>query len=327
MSMKRLKVLLTAVGSSTAISVMKSFQMQHEYDVEVFGTDTNVKEYISGSAFCDHYTTVPPASDEKDYIHSLLELIDENAIDLFIPIVDEELEVVAKYHRIIEKETFLLLSPYETIRTCNDKYLTFDAMKREGIPVVPTILPEDLSEISSLLEESGLTFPLIAKPRRGRGSKDIYRLDSPADLGIIGRIENPILQEYATGQEFVVIMFCNRDGPVDSMTRKTIALKGGVTYQCEYVEEPGLVDYSKKISQSMKFFGPVHIQWFLSDHGAALLEINPRFNGATCFDSFCGYNYPLYALRMADTGDTGLPGKPKHFRMCRYWNEIYYPLL
>jgi len=324
--MKRMKVLVTAVGSSTAISVIKGFQMQHEYDVDIYGTDTNPGDRISGSAFCDHFFTVPPASDEPAYIEAILGLIEENEIDLFIPIVDEELEAVAKYGNSIERETFLLLSPYETIRTCNDKYLTYRTMQEHGIAAVKTILPKEPSETPSLIEENGLSFPLIAKPRRGRGSQDVYRLDCPDDLVLLKRIEDPVIQEYMTGQEYAVVMFCAGDRVAAALTRRTIALKGGVTYQCELVEEPDLIENAKKISRSMRFLGPVHTQWFFSDRQPALLEINPRFNGATCFESTCGYNYPLYALRMADGGDPGIPGELRPFRMCRYWSEVYHPL-
>ncbi len=324
--MKRLKVLLTAVGSSTAISVIKSFQMQHEYDVEVFGTDTNAGDQISGSAFCDHFTTVPPAADEERYIGAILELIEDNAIDLFIPIIDEELEVVAKYSMMIEKKTFLLLSPYETIRTCIDKYLTYGAMKKYGIPVLTTVLPGQISDISTVLEDNGLSFPLIAKPRKGRGSRDVYRLDSQDDLVLLNRIKDPVIQEFGTGQEYVVIMFCTGNGPVGVFTRKTINHRAGISYQCEFASEPTLVDYAMKIAQSIEFFGPANFQWFFSEKGPFLVEINPRLNATTCFDSSCGCNHPLYALRMADTGDPGFAGKPNPSRMCRYWNEIYYPL-
>ena len=324
--MKRIKVLVTAVGSSTAISVIKSFHMQHEYDVDIYGTDTNQGDRISGSAFCDHFFPVPPASDEPAYIEAILGLIEENAIDLFIPIVDEELEIVAKYGDIIKGKTLILLSPYETIRTCNDKYLTYRAMQEHGIAAAKTILLKEPSETSSLIEENGLSFPLIAKPRRGRGSQDVYRLDCPDDLVLLNRIEDPVIQEYLTGQEYAVVMFCTGDRMAAALTRKTIALKGGVTYQCELVEEPELIKNSEKIARSMRFLGPVHTQWFFSDSQPVLLEINPRFNGATCFESICGYNYPLCALRMADRGDPGIQGELRPFRMCRYWSEVYYPL-
>ncbi len=324
--MKTLNVLLTAVGSTPAISVMKSFKMQHEYDVEVVGTDTNARDQISGSAFCDHFMTVPPAADEREYIGAILGLIEENDIDLFIPIVDEELEVVAKYSRMIEKETFLLLSPYETILTCNDKYLTCGAMKRNGLPILTTVIPGDISEIPMLLKDDGLSFPVIAKPRKGRGSQQVYRLDSKDDLVLLNRITDPIIQELAGGEEYVVDTFCIRNRIIGIITRKTSLWRAGADYRSEFIPDSPLNDYAGKVIQSMEFLGPVNSQWFFSDKGPSLLEINPRFCGATCFNSYCGHNYPLYALRIADSGDPGLPGKPNPSRMCRYWDEVYHPL-
>jgi len=324
--MKMLNILLTAVGSTPAISVMKSLQMQQEYTVQVFGTDTNARDQISGSAFCDHFTTVPPANEENEYIGAILGLIEENDIDLFIPIVDEELEVVAKYSRMIERKTFLLLSPYETIRTCNDKYHTYTAMETYGIPAVKTIIPGDISEIPMLLKDNALSFPVIAKPRKGRGSRDVYRLDSPVDLVLLNRIEDPIIQEFASGEEYVVDVFCIRNQTAGIITRKITMWRAGVDYRSEFIPDSLLNDYTEKVLRSMEFLGPVNFQWFFSDKGPFLLEINPRFSGATCFNSYCGFNYPLYALRLVDTEDPGPPSKPNPSRMCRFWDEVYHPL-
>lgn len=324
--MKKLTVLLTAMGSTTAISVLKSFRMQDEYAVRVVGTDINQQDRISGSAFCDHFSIVPPAMDEIEYIEALRELIDRYTIDLVIPITDEELEVVAKHSESIPKECFLLLSPYETIRTCNDKYLTYCAMQSYDIPTLNSLVPDATTDIHEKIQDTGLSFPLIAKPRKGRGSQDVYRLDSPDDLVLLGRIPDPLIQEYAPGDVYTVVLFWTSGRSTHILTRKTTILKAGVAYQAEICCEPTLVDYSIKIAQSMEFIGPVNFQWLFTANGPQLLEINPRFNATSCFESYCGCNHALCALRLVDTGNPGPSRDPKPFRMCRYWNEVYHSL-
>jgi carbamoyl-phosphate synthase large subunit len=322
--MKPITVLLTSMGSTTAIGVVKSFRMQHEYNVKVVGTDINKPDRISGSAFCDFFSIVPPAADENEYMETLLGLIERYDIDLVIPITDEELEVIAKYSDRIRKRSFLLLSPYETIRTCNDKYLTYNAMQSYGIPTLDTMIPSP--DILEKIKNSGLTYPLIVKPRKGRGSQDLYRLNSPDDLVLLSRVENPLIQEYAPGPLHIVDMFCSGHTCSQIITRKNTILKAGVAYQSEISNEPSLVDYSMQIAKSMDFIGPVDVQWLFTAKGPRLLEINPRFNASSCFNAYCGCNHALCALRMADTGDPGPLCKPELFRMCRYWNEVYHSL-
>jgi carbamoyl-phosphate synthase large subunit len=324
--MKSLNVLITAIGSTTAISVVKSLRMQDEYAVRVVGTDINLEDRISGSAFCDHFATVPPAADEAEYIEALGELIDRYTIDLVIPITDEELEVVAKHSESIPKESFLLLSPYETIRICNDKYLTYCAMQSYGIPTLISLVPDATTGFHRKIKDAGLFFPLIAKPRKGRGSQDVYRLDSPDDLVLLGRIQDPLIQEYAPGDVYTVVLFRTAGRSTHTLTRKTTIMKAGVAYQAEICSEPTCVNYSVKIAQSMEFIGPVNFQWLFTANGPQLLEINPRFNATSCFESYCGCNHALCALRLVDTGNPGPSRDPEPFRMCRYWNEVYHPL-
>ena len=46
--MKKINVLITGVGSTTALSVIKGLRKQNEFDVFIVGTDINERDNITG---------------------------------------------------------------------------------------------------------------------------------------------------------------------------------------------------------------------------------------------------------------------------------------
>ena len=72
---KKINVLLTGVGSTTSLSVIKGLRKQNEFNVFIIGTDINKKVDIAGSNFCDLYFQIPLAIDEENYINSLIEIL------------------------------------------------------------------------------------------------------------------------------------------------------------------------------------------------------------------------------------------------------------
>src|SRR5688572_21248926 len=56
-SMPEVTVLITGLGSTTAVSVIKGFRQQHTFRVRIIGTDSHPHNLIAGSAFCDRFYT------------------------------------------------------------------------------------------------------------------------------------------------------------------------------------------------------------------------------------------------------------------------------
>ena len=236
--MKRVKVLVTGVGSTTAISVIKGLRIQNEFDVFIVGTDINEKNNIAGSKFCDKFFKVPPAVDEENYISALIDIIHSESIDLLIPIVDIELEVIARNKDIIEKLTYLLLSSYDTVMICNDKFRTYEFFNRLGIPTLKTILVDDFSNIENLLDHSGIEFPFIVKPRKGVGSRDVYKVQNKEELFLIKRVKDPMIQEMGRGQEYTIDVFCDGRKIISAVPRKRIETRAGVSVSYTHLTLP-----------------------------------------------------------------------------------------
>jgi carbamoyl-phosphate synthase large subunit len=322
--MKSLRVLITGVGSTTSLSVIKGLRKQQEYDVFIVGTDTNVDDNIAGSAFCDLFFQVPSAGHSGEYVAAIQELVSKHSIDLFIPIINDELEIIAENRKAIEKSTYVLLSSYDTVLTCNDKCKTFKFFNDLGLPTLKTIDVAGSRKPQELLSESGITFPFFAKPRKGLGSSDVYEIRNKEEIGLINRIKDPIIQEKALGQEYTIDVFCDGEKMITAVPRSRLETKSGISYKGKTEKDYRLVEYARIISEKLKIKGPANIQCFKKDDEVRFTEINSRFSGGLSLTIQSGVNTPLLALKLAAGEKLKVIEDFEIVEMCRYWDEVFY---
>lgn len=321
---KHLNILITSIGSTTAISVVKGLKDQKEFKVRIVGTDINEKTNIAGSNFCDKFYTVPLATDEKAYLLSLVKIIESESIDLLIPIHDIELEILAKNRNIIEDLTYLLLSSFKTILTCNDKVKAIQFFNSIGIPSPKTFLVEDYPDVLNQIAQLELKFPLISKPNKGVSSKDVYELLNEKDLFLINKVKDPIIQEKLKGVEYTIDVFCNGKNLIAAVPRIRLETRSGISYKGQTQKDEILINYAKRITESLEIKGPANIQCFKFNNEVKFFEINPRFSGGLPLTIAAGVNTPLLALKLF-TGEKLEPIENfKICKMCRYWQEVFY---
>lgn len=321
---KKINVLITDVGSTTALCIIKGLRKQDEFDVFIVGTDINAETSIAGSNFCNKFHVVPPAVDEENYINALENIIKSESIDLLVPNVDIELETLARNRSTLERSTCLLLSSYETVVTCTDKLRTYQFFNRAGIPSPKTIPAGNVEKLKDVLAKSGMKFPLIAKPRKGVSSRDVFEIGSEEELFLIKRIRDPIIQEKAKGQEYTIDIFHDGKKLISAVPRMRIETRSGISYKGQTDRDEKLINYAGKIAEGLNIKGPANIQCFKEGDEVKFTEINPRFSGGLILTIEAGVNTPLFALKMA-VGEELKPVRDfKVVRMCRFWEEVFY---
>lgn len=320
---KKINILITGVGSTTAISVIKGLKKQTEYKIKIIGTDIFKENNIAGSKFCDKFFVVPPATDESRYIAELSKIVDNEFIDILIPIVDIELEVIAKYKKRFQ-DTFVLLSSYDTIITCNDKIKTYKFFNKFKIPTLKTYDFKDLTSLNQKISDSKIKYPFIAKPRKGVSSREVYEIRSEEENILIQRINKPIIQEKGIGSEYTIDIFGDGKQIICAVPRKRIETRAGISYKGETVRNDKLIEYAHEIYKKLNFIGPANVQCFLTDQNIKFFDINPRFSGSLPLTIEAGINTTLLAIQLA----LNIQLKPitnfKEIRMNRYWEEIFY---
>jgi carbamoyl-phosphate synthase large subunit len=168
----------------------------------------------------------------------------------------------------------------------SDKLTMAAALSGKGIAVPAT---------RSMADGPGrMTFPLVAKPRQGRGSRDVVLLRDPESAeGVIARMgersRTMVLQEWIDGAEYTVQMLADSQGRLHAIAPVKVLQKRGVTIRGETDLEPRVISACRVIHEVIPAAGCYNVQLKLTADGHALpFEINPRISTTFCLTVAAG---------------------------------------
>ncbi|MBK6634937.1 MAG: ATP-grasp domain-containing protein [Chitinophagaceae bacterium] len=310
-----INVLVTSLGSNTAIGVIKA--LRYQKDIAVTGTDSFPAHLSAGSTFADHFYQVPLAVD-NDYEDQLLRIITERQVQCVIPIHDAEVMKIAEIAVKFPALTFWAVNAPRIITMCNNKRTVNQFLAGHGITV-----PEMFEKADNML------YPAIYKPDEGVSSKGIQVITN-AQAGKTGfDLGSGFLQKMITGVEYTVDCYsAYHEEYFNCCVRKRIETKEGISTKGETVEYPLLAQISAKIHRLLQYKGASNIQFIVEDGVPYFIEINPRFSGAGILSYYAGLNSPLFTVLEAVQSPLfhelkNIPIKKGIF-MTRYWNENFY---
>lgn len=315
-------VLITGVGSTTAISVIKGLRKNNSVPVRIVGVDTNNEKEIAGSQFCDAFYKIPPAN-HTSYISRLLSICKKEKVRIIFPIVDIELEIISRHLEEFQKcNAFVWLSSNEVIKNCNDKYRTYNFFIKNGIATPETWLKVELSKMKNL------KFPLIVKPRVGVSSIGVHVAHNRTELNLfLKSTTNPIIQKFVKGTEYTVDVLSDKSGrSLYAVPRRRIEIRSGISYKGVAIRNAALERISKTIAETLGIVGACNIQFIVTDKGVIkCIEINPRFSGSLPLTIAAGVNGPSILVQMTLGKFRFKPIKYKSgVFMARYWEEVFY---
>ena len=133
-SPRPLTLLRTAAGSPPSVSQYRAFQA---LGCRVVAADCDPAAV--GFHFADAAHRVPRVG-APDYLDRMLAVCREEAVDLFLPALDEELVLCAQNRARFEAAgTRLLVSRPEALRVCTDKLLTYRLFRELDLPTPATL--------------------------------------------------------------------------------------------------------------------------------------------------------------------------------------------
>ena len=261
-------VLITGVGGPAGRAGASYFARK---GYRVVGTD--LREVVSPAT---ELRLVPPASDDR-FVPALLEIATREKAALVVSTVTEELPVVARMRGALrERGVSLCLSEPPGVDVANDKLRPAEALERAGVAVPVTFA--DGTAHRELADSLG--FPLLSKPRFGRGGRGVVVHRFAAELDCASP-EEVVWQEFLPGEEYDLNLFVERDGSVPSavVLRKT-RLKDGLVGNAlgvERVDRPDVAELGVRAARSLGLEGPIDMDIRLGNDGTpAVLEINAR---------------------------------------------------
>lgn len=219
----------------------------------------------------EHVEQAPDASSEEQFIQCLINLINDKGIDFYLPTHSTETLIVARHRQEIEARTDikLILSPYQTYKELDNKAEANACLSKIGVHVPRLIDPT--GEIS---------FPVIAKPPVGSGSKGTLLIEDRTDLEyVLAKSPSSIFLEYLDGKEFTVDAIFDSEGVLVSYNQRERikTLGGAVVVTKNNFEDYDCIEDLKTISTHHKFCGVVNFQFILKDDKAHFIDVNLRY--------------------------------------------------
>lgn len=258
-----------------------------------------------------------PRITAQDYLDRVLEICRKEKIAGVFSLIDPELSLLAK-----ERERFLavgttpIISDYELVETCFDKYRMFELLQKMQIPTARCYTDQ---ESFCRAEEAGeISYPVFVKPVRGSASIHINKVESKKEMEVLFDLyEDLMIQEYMDGTEFGADVYVDMISGkcTDIFVKKKIKMRAGETDKSVSFKDVKLFDVICDFAEKCGFRGMIDIDIFEIDGVYYLSEVNPRFGGGYPHAYGCGVNMAAAVVR-------NLSGEENEVRIGEYKEGI-----
>jgi len=313
------KILRTATGCMASIGLINELIKK---GVEIVCVDAN--PISVGLYYCPKKYVVPKGND-PNFIPEILKICKKEKVDAILPGPEEEIINIAKNKDLFLSEGILpIVSDYKTVEIVSDKWKTYKFFVDNNIPTPKTYKLEDILN----KENIEFDFPIILKPRFGRGGSGVYVIEDTEDLTyyVTKKCKTDyIVQEYIKGVEYTIDIFSDMDGNVLSIVpRKRLSVESGISVKSITSYNEKIIKYAEKISKKLNIKGPANIQCILKNNKPYFIEINPRFGGGSILSIKADPTIIENLIRIIK-GEKPVPSKgfKRNLLMLRYYSEIF----
>lgn len=289
-----MNILILSVG--TRNKIVQYFKKELAGKGNVIATDcSNLAPAVYDA---DRFYLVPRIT-EPDYLGRILEICRKEKIDGAFSLIDPELSLLAKEKdRFLEIGTTPIISPYELVETCFDKYRMFQLLQGMGIPTGRCYLDKD--QFLKDKRDGRIGYPVFVKPVRGSASIHINKVNSDAELEVLFALyEDLMIQEFMDGTEYGADVYVDMlSGKCTSIfVKEKIKMRAGETDKAVSVKDEKLFSMLADFAEKCGFRGMIDIDIFQIAGNYYISEVNPRFGGGYPHAYACGVNFPEQVIR------------------------------
>ena len=303
-------VLVPGAAGPAGINTIKSLKMVG-FGGKILATDSSS---LSAGFFMADVNEIIPQADEHSFLDILFQIVKMHQVEVLMPSSGSDIYPYSENRKqLAEMGAEAIVSDRDKLEICRDKMLTFQTLSNKFV------LPFTTAESDKID-----TFPVLAKPRFGKGSRGIVKIDDESDLRyIISKRDDLVFQEYLPGTEYTVDVLSDLDGkPIIAVPRIRMQTKAGISTKGRVLRDPALEMDCMKIAELVGIRGPCCMQMKESAEGRLkLIEINPRMGGGTIFTSLAGANFPAMLLDMIEGRQVSLP-VISEITVIRYFEEF-----
>lgn len=284
-----MNILILSAG--TRNKVVQYFKRELGNGGKVIATDcSNLAPAVYDA---DKFYLVPRIS-EPGYLDIILDICRKESVEGVFSLIDPELSLLAK-----EKERFLavgatpIISPYELVETCLDKYKMYRMLCEMQIPTGKCYV--DKEEFYRSLQNGEISYPVFVKPVKGSASININKVCSDKEIEVLFDLyDDLMIQEYMDGTEYGADVYIDMlTGKCTSIfVKEKIKMRAGETDKSVSYKDENLFAMIEKFVEKCGFCGMIDIDIFKIKDTYYISEINPRFGGGYPHAYECGVNMP-----------------------------------
>lgn len=279
------------LSAGTRDKVVQYFKKELEGRGRVIATDcSNIAPAVYDA---DAFYLVPRISD-PGYLEMILDICRKEEISGVFSLIDPELSLLAK-----ERERFLavgttpIVSEYELVETCFNKYRMFQLLKRLSIPTAQCYI--DRESFHQAMERGEIAYPVFVKPICGSASIHINRVSSDKELDVLFELyDDLMIQQFMDGQEYGADLYVDMlSGKCTGLfVKKKLKMRAGETDKSVSYKDERLFAMLRDFAETCGFRGMIDIDIFEQNGEYYISEVNPRFGGGYPHAYACGVNLP-----------------------------------
>lgn len=337
---------MTGAGAPGAPGIIRC--LKKDPNIHIVLADANPDAV--GKLLNGNFYTIPAASD-PDFIHAIRSICLKEQIQILMPLVTRELQILSKYKDELRTiGTHVLVSDENALSIANDKGRLYQHLEQFGINIPKYRIVHNLEEFNDAVEY--LDYPnkkICFKPCISNGSRGFRILDPVADEFHQLFYEKPnnlymniekvrelmtahtfptlLVSEYLPGMEFSIDCLADNGKPIVCVPRSRTKMKEGISVEGEFIHNKEIIRYCEDIIKSLHLHGNIGIQVKQSEEGAyKILEINPRVQGTISSGLGAGVNLPLLAIKQ----ELSIPFAEHDLQVLwgtkfiRFWDEAFY---
>lgn len=260
------------------VELLKDFRKSMDKGDRIIAAD--LSNLAPALYVADTYYLVPRI-DDPAYLDRILDICRKEKINAVTTLIDPEIELLAKNRARFEEIGVEVLAPYtETAELCFDKFKMYQYLTAHGVPTTETW--GDYASAMEAVESGSLVFPVFVKPRTGSGSVGARKVQDAETLKALCDADpSLIVQRLMQGDlDADVYIDTISHKAVSAFSKRKLETKiGGASKTISFKDE-NLFEFIRRITELLKFNGPVDMDFFYQDGTYYLSEVNPRFGGA-----------------------------------------------
>lgn len=240
------------------------------------------KSHLTGASKCvDQCFQLPPPSKSKQgYLTALLRLIEDEAVDLVLPLSEETMHVAHLAGRL-PAQTRLYAPPFDRLLALHDKARFPALAQAHGLAVPETAVIESL-EAQAIAD----THDFVVKPIFSCSGRAVSLHPARTSLiGIAATLSEPaVVQVQLKGKHYSTFAIAHAGEVLVNVTYQGAVMTGSVAVAFERVELAAIQVWVEVFVRHENHSGFISFDFFVDEAGKAwAIECNPRVTSGVHF--------------------------------------------